>query len=118
MGILSWGQPTRVKSIEAWKSLSADGAPPGVYSPNMSAADMKKWKAKLIGPRGGDPRVEIRKTSGAQILIIVRLDNKLNSNVTMSMNGPAWFSFKSLDELPMAVEEAREALVEQEKASK
>lgn len=78
---------------------------------------MEKWKAKLIGPRGGDPRVEIRKTAGSQILIVVRLDGKHNNNVIMSMNGPAWFSFKNLSELPEAVEEARLALVEQKKAA-
>lgn len=59
MSILSWEKPPRRTSVENWKSISADGAPPGVYSPNMSQEDRLKWKAKLVGKKGGIKQVEI-----------------------------------------------------------
>lgn len=51
MGILMWDTPEKVMSIESWKSISADGAPPGVYTPNMSRGDALSWKAKIVLPR-------------------------------------------------------------------
>jgi hypothetical protein len=108
------------------ESFSADGAPPGVYIPNMSGTDMRKWKAKLI--KGEFARVEIRKSAGSQMVIIVSLSgtpittNKVydhsiraykkvpcfqDVNVKMSMNGPAHMSFKELNELYLAVSEAK-----------
>lgn len=119
--ILTWDKPARAESIEDWKARSADGAPPGVYAPNMSESDSRAWKAKLIG--GQDPRVEIRKTvvgtprkskygdwnttSYAQVLIVVRADS-----VTMSANGTMEFSNDESEQLFAAVAEARIALRE------
>lgn len=39
MPLLMWEKPERVMSKEAWKGISADSAPPGVYIPNMSNED-------------------------------------------------------------------------------
>jgi hypothetical protein len=109
MGLLLWapyyGRPDgveRVMSTEDWKNLSADSAPPGVYTPNMRREDMCKWKAKHV--RGKDPRVEIRKTAGrcVQVLIVVR-----DESVKMSMNGTAEFTSAEFDQLDQAVGEAR-----------
>ena len=36
MGILMWDKPNKKLSRKEWEAKSADGAPPGVYSPNMS----------------------------------------------------------------------------------
>jgi hypothetical protein len=126
--ILSWDKPEKIMSKEAWQSISADGAPPGVYSPNMSHEDMKKWKAKFIG--GKSPRVEIRKTTdnGTQVLIVVtnggfpcKVDRftpegiELHSkgkNVRISQNGPAFFSFAELESLQQAVTEAKAVLTQ------
>ena len=59
--VLMWEKPEKVMSVEAWKSISACGAPPGVYTPNMSEEDMFKWKAKLVGKLGEiEEVVEIR----------------------------------------------------------
>ena len=98
-------------SIEQWKSISADGAPPGVYCPNMTKKDMLEWKAKLIsGKKGSIPRVEIRKTfeksnnlpypNGrnfyCQALFVVSLDdidNMKDCNILISMNGKCGMSF-------------------------
>lgn len=77
MTLLMWDKPEKIMSTEAWASLySADGAPPGVYVPNMSTADMLRWKAKLVGTRSGQPRVEVRKVTenGTQMLMVVALD--------------------------------------------
>jgi hypothetical protein len=126
--VLMWEKPEKIMSIEKWKNISADNAPPGVYVPNMSKEDMLKWKAKLIsGKRGAVPRVEIRKTftksnnepypNGknvyCQALIIVSFDNIdgfKNCNVLMSMNGKCGMSFKEVVELNEAIAEAREVL--------
>ena len=111
-GILLWapyyGRPggiERVMSTEEWKGLSADGAPPGVYTPNMRREDMKKWKAKHV--RGKDPRVEIRVTVGrcVQVLIVVR-----GNEVKMSMNGTAEFTNDQIRELDQAIREAQTVL--------
>lgn len=124
MGILDWDKPKKAMSTEEWQSISADGAPPGVYVPNMSDDDMKKWKAKLIG--GKNPRVEIRKTVAgsprpapkrmqswtatitnyAQVLIIVDADS-----VRISANGTMDFQITEFIELDAAVKEARLVLL-------
>lgn len=121
MGILSWDKPTQVMSKEKWASISADGAPPGVYVPNMSRADQEKWKAKIIG--GQYPRVEIRKTASSQMVIVVSLtgdpmyhnkwakkDYGQETNIKVSMNGPAEMTFEEFDEFHQAILEAKSAL--------
>lgn len=100
-GILRWGKPSQVMTPQEWRAISADAAPPGVYTPNMSAADAASWKAKLF--RGANPpRVEIRKTAaGTQVLIVVN-----GGGVRMSMNGPACFTREEWSGLHAAVAEA------------
>ena len=112
MGTLSWDRPKKIRRIKAHNTMfSADGTPPGVYTPNMSEADNKKWKAKLIG--GEDPSIEIRVCLHSQIKIIVRLDN-----ITMSMNGPSIFNNQDWMDLYKAVEEARTVLFLKTNATK
>jgi len=103
---------------ENWKSISADSAPPGVYTPNMSDDDKYSWKGKLI--KGADPRVEIRKSfkfnkSGAyycQTLISIRLNSKEQPNILMSTNGKIAMSFDDLKDMNNAIEEAINKLKE------
>lgn len=81
MGVLFWGKPKKKLSTEAWKNDAVfDGGPAGGYVPNMSIEDEKRWKAKLTGTKLGYPQVEIRKTSGSQMLIIVNLGKGYNYN--------------------------------------
>ena len=115
MSVLMWAEPERVMPAEEWMAISADSAPPGVYTPGMSAEDRYRRKAKRIG--GGDPRVEIRKTvtgavrkrkygdyaTCAQVLLIVRPDGSVN----MPVNGTAEFSAAEWGELSAAVSEAK-----------
>ena len=130
MGVLNWDKPKQVKSTEEWQGLIADGAPPGVYSPNMSREDKLKWKAKHFG--GKLRRVEIRKTAGgSQVKIVVSLpgqptyrrklwhsgeeqkvDAGQDDNVVISMNGPARLSFEEMVELQAAIAEAKARLKE------
>lgn len=107
MPLLSWEKPPRKVSVEDWKSISADAAPPGVYTPNMSKADELKWKAKLVGRTIGKPRVEVRKSTdnGVQLLIVVSPDS-----IRVSMNGSAQLSNQDWDDLNTAVGEAQAAL--------
>lgn len=101
MSILYWQTPKKAMPREEWEKISADGAPPGVYVPNMSQADRERWKAKRIG--GADRRVEIRKTlGGTQMLMVVRPDG----SVRLSMNQGAQFSLDDLREFNYAVDEA------------
>ena len=109
MAVLDFNKPKKVMSTEAWKSISADGAPPGVYTSNMSTTDMEKWKAKHI--KGADPRVEIRKTMGSQVLIVVRISTGDDvSDIKMSCNGPIYMTFEQAQELQTAIQEAKEIL--------
>jgi hypothetical protein len=120
--VLSWDKPKKAMSREEWEAISADSAPPGVYTPNMSKEDARRWRAKKIG--GANPRVEIRKTvSGddpldvrenprwrhgchAQLLIVVMADGR----VRMSQNGPAIYSAQDWADLELAIAEARKAM--------
>lgn len=129
MNILSWDKPKRAVSVEEWKNISADSAPPGVYVPNMSDEDANRWKAKLVGAKTAAPRVEIRKTlRGTQLLIIVALDgwdykheyvtsqksrwdvNTKGLNIRMSMNGPLLMTFAEHKEMSDAILEASATL--------
>jgi hypothetical protein len=105
MRVLNWATPPKVMSRRDYESISADGAPPGVYTPNMSDADAATWRAKLIG--GKDPRVEIRVLRGSQMLIVVRPDR-----VRISMNGPTELDMDDggWEQFIQAVAEAREVL--------
>lgn len=111
MSILCWDKPKKKVSTEEWESITADSAPPGVYSPNMSDVDKEKWKAKKIG--GKNPRVEIRKTVNevvdnqryyAQVKLVVR-----SETIVFSSNGRAMMD---TNDLIQAINEAREALKE------
>jgi len=125
--VLSWEKPQKIMTTEEWKSISADCAPPGVYTPNMSEEDMFKWKAKLIGKKAKIPRVEIRKSFKksnnktypegrhiyAQVLIIVSLkniDGMKDCKVVISTNGKIGFSLKEVEELNIAIKEAQTVL--------
>jgi hypothetical protein len=117
MGVLCWTKPAKAMSTERWQEISADAAPPGVYTPNMSAEDAQLWRAKLIG--GPLARVEIRKTvvgrqrpespgsrrlarvSHAQLVVIVDKDS-----VRVSTNATADFTIEEWAELGSAVTEA------------
>lgn len=131
MTLLMWEKPDQVLPKEVWMNISADGAPPGVYSPNMSRADMERYKAKLVGKHTDEARVEIRKTfGGTQMLILVTLldsglsigKNKIahswgvtydiapDKTIRISMNGPAHLSFAELGDIIQAVAEARTVL--------
>ena len=101
--VLRWDKPKKKLTDEAWQSISADGAPPGVYTPNMSDEDAATWRAKKIG--GADPRVEIRVLKGSQMVVIVRPDS-----VRISMNGPTLLEGVDWTDFQYAVTEAREVL--------
>ena len=108
MTVLRWDKPRKIMSRTERESISADGAPPGVYVPNMSEQDQKTFRAKKI--RGKDPRIEVRVTMGSQILIVVRPDK-----VRISMNGPAELNQAEWMRLVQAVWEAKDILWEDQK---
>jgi len=116
---LCWDKPKQVMTKEERGAYTADGSPPGCYVPNMSHSDIKKWKAKLLGKKSGFPRVEIRKNS---FVVVVSLGNGYaykfykpehtkGIQVHIASAGPIQLTFKELDELNDAVNEARDVLV-------
>ena len=133
MSILMWDKPEKAMSVEKWKSISADSAPPGVYTPNMSKEDKYRWKAKKVG--GKYPRVEIRKTFTAvgdsakkdskwphehahsEMLMVVSLGGVLRKGyhysdvaIMISANGPVAITKAEWSDFKKAVDEAFEVL--------
>lgn len=109
MGVLYWGTPAKAAPPEEWEEISADGAPPGVWTPNMSRPDMLRWKAKLIrGKRKADGmRIEVRKTvEGAQLLMVVFEDGTMQ----VSANGKLFLRAEDWMDMKLAVAEARDSL--------
>lgn len=121
MSILSFEKPERVMPVEKWKGIAADGAPPGVYTSNMSEEDQEKWKAKLSGMKSGDHQITIRSTKPhANTVIIVngkmpgsaagRSFDPKPFEVKISANGPMRMSPVVLAEMQQAIAEARAIL--------
>jgi hypothetical protein len=122
--LLMWDKPKRAMDVADWKEHAGfDGGPAGGYVPNMSDADARKWRAKLVGKTTSSPQVEIRRTMGNQLLLIVNLGGGYaykhftregtkarGVNVHLSTNGPLQMSFDELAELNQVVQEAREYL--------
>lgn len=123
MGLIDFNKPQKVHSTENHNEMySSDSGVAGTYVPNMSVADMKKWKGKHI--KGVDERIEIRKTiGGTQLLVVVYKDvrftdykvnreewYKNHKNVRMSMNGKLDMTFAEYDELVKVIDEAKEIL--------
>ena len=77
--ILCWDKPKKVRTTQEWKDhYGFDDGPTGGFMPNMSDDDKVKWKAKLVGTTTGYPQVEIRKTAGSQMTIIVNTGKGYN----------------------------------------
>ena len=120
--LLMWDKPKRAQTLEDWQtSTGFDGGPAGGYVPNMSDQDAQRWRAKLVGKTTGSPQVEIRRTMGSQVLLIVNLgggyaykgykrEHTQGVNVHFSANGPLQMTFDELAELAQVVSEAREYL--------
>lgn len=132
-----WDRPKPVMSKDDWGSLSADGAPPGVYVPNMSDEDRARWKVRLLGHKTGFPQLEIRKDSTVIILslrgykykyydtrqtpekIAEAKANKYYPDpdapkgwptVHIATAGPMQLSLEELDEFKLALEEGMQYL--------
>lgn len=138
------GKPKQKISKKEWKDISACGAPPGVYSSNMSDKDAKRWKGKVVGVKLGRPQVELRKVfsgkfkppkgerygSGfyANVVIIVankgfkykniKRDHSVDYNIHMSMNGNIAMTYKEMEEIQEAIKEAKTMLVKVTKVIK
>ena len=106
MSILYWDKPSKVMSNEQWRSIVADCAPPGVYTPNMSQKDELRWKAKFTGERKAaeDKCVEIRKTTDNGVQMLIRV---YHDSVNFSLNGTAELSSAQFEEMQQAVAEAK-----------
>lgn len=109
--VLVWDKPQKAMSTEDWKKISADSAPPGVYTPNMSEEDKLKWKATLI--RGKKPRVEVRKTFKgekhyAQALFVI--DPWADKSLIISTNGKIAMDEEDIRNFAEMLKEAAEVL--------
>jgi hypothetical protein len=114
MALLSFEKPEKVLTDAQWRAISADGAPPGVYTPNMTDEDKERWKAKLI--KGKDARIEIRKCFMglgyyAQVCIIVyKQTSEEFADVVISTNGKIGASFQQIEEMHQVINEAKTIL--------
>jgi len=115
--ILLWEKPKRKMPVEEWKKISADSAPPGVYTPNMSDEDKMRWKAKLI--KGDKLRVEVRKTfkgphAYAQALFVFSpLEGKNGGITTISTNGKISMTLDDFMDFGKVLAEVGEVLLEE-----
>jgi hypothetical protein len=132
MGVLNWTKPAKKLSPKEWaNSYGFEEGPTGGYVPNMSDEDMKRIKPKLIGKTTDHPQIELRKTFGAQLIVIVSLGNGYNYkgfkadskkddwksgqhtkgfNIHWAANGPIQMTFAEMDEIYAAIAEAKEVL--------
>lgn len=131
MSVLRWDKPKKIRTPqENAKNYGFEDGPTGGYQPNMSDADAASWKAKETGMKTGYPQVEIRKTfRDTMCLIIVNLGKgyKYKSyepvrsatswgrptkgiHVHMSLNGPLQMTFKDVEEMQSAIQEAKDYL--------
>jgi hypothetical protein len=115
--ILSFEKPEQIISVEEWKKISADGAPPGVYRPNMSIENMLRWKAKRIYKNKPEDRIVIQKTFywhngksypnnvnySAQCKILIQ---KQEPRIIMSCNGKMAMSSVEVIEFQQVIQEA------------
>jgi hypothetical protein len=110
MGLISWDKPKKVASTEAHNNYySSDSGIAGTYVPNMSREDMLKWKGKKF-IKTDNPRIEIRKTAGSNILIVVTLKRSGDSNFKISSNGKIELNYQEMQEFKQVIDEAYETL--------
>jgi hypothetical protein len=120
--VLSFAKPEPAEPYEKWSSYVADGAPPGVYSSNMSEEDKLRWKAKLVGIRSKAYQIEIRtEEPGANLVLVVNGERNhppegtppafarhaAPGAVKFSANGPTYYDPRLWEKLDDAVKEAR-----------
>jgi hypothetical protein len=119
--IITFDKPKKIRNTEVHNRMhTSDSGIAGTYVPNMSEADMNKWRAKHI--KGDDERIEIRKTiNGVQVLIVVfkkprhvkwNYNNqdewrKRHENIKISMNGTLDMTDEEYKELRAAIEDAQ-----------
>lgn len=111
--IIYWEKPNRAMSVADWKNISADSAPPGVYTPNMSEEDQLKWKGKIIGT--DKPRVEVRKTFHSKkhfAHVLFTFAPFEDESFIISTNGKISFSDKEFSEFPKVLLEVGMVLQE------
>ena len=103
---LNFEKPKKLRSTEEHNDMhTADCMVAGVYVPNMSDEDNRRWKCKHIS--GKSQRIEIRRfVGGANIVIKIFKSGtmKLSANSTINMNS------KELSEFLEIIQEAKDYL--------
>jgi nitrate reductase beta subunit len=132
--ILDFKKPKKIRSTKEHNRMySSYSGIAGTYVQNMSKEDMNKWKATWI--KGDKERIEIRKTLGSQLLIVVYKNSynpkypdlqggeyekykseminwcKKHNDIQISMNGKLDITFDEYKELLQAIEEAKQLLI-------
>lgn len=119
--LLSFEKVSKVMTeAERIEKYTSDSHVPGTYVPNMSKADMRKWKGKHV--KGKDERVEIRKSvGGVQMVVIVYKEARkekdthyngeeyeyfIHKNVHISANGKISLDKIEHEELNQVIAEA------------
>lgn len=118
---LWFGPIEKALSTEDHQNLSADGAPPGVYTSNMTEEWKETWKGKIKGTQSGIYQVEIRKvinnvnfcatvTSAKAKIGNTERYRLLPGSVQMSMNGTLIMSASDWIEFNHVVCEAQKVI--------
>ena len=108
--LLNFIIPEKLRSTQEHnETYSADCDVPGVYVPNMSEEDNRRWKCKYIA--GKNERVEIRRfMGGANIVAIVFKCG----DVTLSANSKMILAGNEYNELILIIKEAMDYMNELE----
>jgi len=102
MSVLYFGKTEPQHSRAEHESITADGAPPGVYTPNMSRQDARRWRAKHVG--GENERIEIRhQVRGVNLVLIVFKAGAIH----LSANGRVEFDAAQAQAFLTAIQEAQ-----------
>jgi len=110
MGVIIWDKPERAMTTEEWSSLSADGAPPGVFVRNETKDASQKWWGKVLGTRNPPLRAVLRYTTSNYVYLKVVVYT--NGLVRISANGTAELTRDQAGEMGQAIAEAFEYLAD------
>lgn len=127
--VLNWDKPKKIMTEEFRRSYySSDAEIHGTYAPNMSAEDVKSWKAKLKYAKSKEPntnpQVEIRKDTMVFIVSLAggyryngfapdcRWSNTTDLNIHISSNSPIQLDWDSWNKMNQSLEEAIGKLAE------
>lgn len=106
MSLVVWDEPVKHVPLDEWEALSADGAPPGVYTRRWK--DTQVWYGKVGGTRKPPMFVTLRYTTSNYVYVKVVVSE--TGTVNVSMNGTAEMTRNEFIDMGVAISEAFEKI--------